>query len=376
MAVFPWLGPNDNPSLIAAERPLCKAAAARYTHRTMETPHRFINEIKAAETLDQVFLVSAKELRTTRKGDYYVTCTLCDKTGQLPARMWQANEAIFKAIGLDGFLHVKGRVEDYKGSLQFIIDACRPCPKDKVDLADYLAVTQRDVEAMWSELLDHLRGIKDRPLKLLIKQFVQDHDFVAAFKRAPAAMQMHHPFIGGLLEHTLNVVRAAKALLPMYPKLNADLVLAGAFFHDMGKMAELAAGTGVTYTDRGQLIGHITIAAIWLAARAAALAAETSEPFPHRTLALLQHIVLSHHGVYEYGSPKLPMVPEAYMIHYLDNLDAKMFMPVRDIEADPDTSSSFTSFSRELGTRLYKRSSSLADKPKKGDDEGGPSLFE
>jgi 3'-5' exoribonuclease len=184
-------------------------------------------------------------------------------------------------------------------------------------------------------------------------------------------MQMHHPFIGGLLEHTLNVMRAVKKLLPMYPKLNADLVLAGAFFHDMGKMAELAAGTGVTYTDRGQLIGHITIAAIWLAQKAAAVAEETAEPFPRKALDLLQHIVLSHHGVYEYGSPKLPMIPEAYMIHYVDNLDAKMFMTVWDIENDPDAASSFTPYIRQLETRLYKRSAELAEP---GDDT--PSLFE
>ena len=165
----------------------------------MDTQRRFVNEIKAGETLDQVFLVTGKELRTTRKGDFYVTCTLSDKTGRLPARMWQATESIFTAIPSEGFLHVKGRAEDYKGSLQFIIDACRPFPREQVELDDFLAVTQRDVEAMWSELLEILRGVKDRPIRLLIKKFVEDSDFVASYKRAPAAMQMHHPFIGGLL---------------------------------------------------------------------------------------------------------------------------------------------------------------------------------
>jgi len=243
---------------------------------------RFVTELKAGETLDQVFLVSQKELRTTRTGDLYITCTLCDKTGQLPARMWQATENFFNSIPTDGFLHVKGRTEDYRGTLQLIIEACRPYPKDKVDLSDFLPVTQRDVEEMWAEVTEILRGVKNRHLRLLIKKFVEDADFVAAFKRAPAAMQMHHPFIGGLLEHTLNVLRAAKLLLPMYPKLNADLVLAGVFFHDMGKAAELYAGTSIGYTDRGQLVGHITIGAIWLAERADAVAEETSEPFPPR----------------------------------------------------------------------------------------------
>ena len=338
----------------------------------MDTQRRFINELRSGETLDQVFLVMQKELRTTRNGDPYVTCMLADKTGQLPARMWQATESIFEAIPADGFLHVKGRVEDYKGNLQMIIDACRPFSKDKVDLGDFLAVTSGDVEAMWAELLEILRAVRDKPLRQLIKKFVEDRQFVEAYQRSPAAMQMHHPFIGGLLEHTLSIARAAAVLLPMYPKVNADLVLAGVFFHDMGKMAELSAGLGVTYTDRGQLVGHITIGAIWLAEKAAALAEETGEPFPPKTLNLLQHIVLSHHGVHEYGSPKLPAIPEAFMIHYLDNLDAKMFMTLRSIEGDPDPGSSFTPYVRQLETRLYKRSGRLDG----GGDDQGPGLFE
>ena len=182
---------------------------------------------------------------------------------------------------------------------------------------------------------------------------------MTAFKRAPAAMQMHHPFVGGLLEHTVNVVRAAKTLLPLYPKLNADLVLTGAFFHDIGKAAELSAGTSIQYTDRGQLVGHITIAAIWIGEKAAAVAEDTGEPFPEKTLNLLQHIILAHHGQHDYGSPKLPMIPEACFIHYLDNLDAKMWIMANQIESDPDADSSFTSYNRQLEARLYKHSGEL-----------------
>ncbi len=342
----------------------------------MDTPRRYVSEMQAGEAVDEVYLVVDKELRTTRKGDPYLTVTLGDKTAKVPARMWQVNEQFFKSVPVEGFLHVKGRAEEYRGSLQVIIDACRPVPKDKVDVAEFVAVTDNDVEAMWAELLEHLRTVKTPPLRMLIKKFVEDADFVEAFQHAPAAMHMHHPFLGGLLEHTLNVTRAAKALLPMYPRLNDDLVLAGCFFHDMGKAAELHAGTAVTYTERGQLVGHITIAAIWLQQRAAAVAEETSEPFPRRLLDLLQHIVLSHHGVHEYGSPKLPMIPEAYFLHYLDNLDAKMFMTVRDIDADADPDGSFTSFSRELGVRLFKHSNAATDAPAGADDADGPTLFD
>lgn len=327
----------------------------------MDTQRLYINQLAAGMTIDQVFLVRDKDLRTTKNGDLYVMCTLCDRTGTLPARMWRASEAIFNSIPADGFLHVKGRCEDYRGNLQFIIDACRPYAADKVDLADFLATTSRDVEQMWSDLLEMLRAIEDKHIRLLMKEFIEDTDFVAAFKRSPAAMQMHHPFIGGLLEHTVGVVRAATAILPMYPTLNADLVLAGCFLHDAGKAAELSPKPGFSYTDRGQLVGHITIAAIWIAEKAAAVAAETGEPFPQRLIDVLQHVVLSHHGCHDFGSPKLPAMPEAFFIHHLDNLDAKVWMTANAIDSDPDAESNFTPYLRAIETRVYKRSGQWND---------------
>jgi len=315
---------------------------------------RFIDQLMPGETLNQVFCVRDKDLRTAKSGDLYVACTLADKTGTIPARLWQASESIYNSIPADGFLLVKGRSEDYKGNLQLIIDACRPVKPDSVDIDDFLPVTKHDVEKMWQELLEILRAIKDKQLRMLIKKFVEDRDLVAAFQRSPAAMQMHHPFIGGLLEHTLNVARAAKALLPLYPELNADLVLAGVFLHDIGKTAELTSGTAINYTDRGQLVGHITIAAIWTQQKAAEAGSALGEPFDARTLNLLHHIILSHHGVHEFGAPKLPAIPEAFFIHYLDNLDAKMYMTLHAIAADPDAAASFTSYLPQLETRVYK----------------------
>jgi len=329
----------------------------------MATDRLFVDQLTPGKALDQVFVVRDKDLRTTKSGSLYVQCTLCDKSGAVPARLWQASEAIYNAIPVEGFLQVRGRTEDYRGTLQLIIEGCRPVSADQVNLEDFIATTDRDVEQMWADLLEILRKIQDKHLRLMVKKFVQDAELVDAFKRAPAAMQMHHPFIGGLLEHTHNVVRAADALLKMYPKLNADLVLAGAFLHDVGKAAELTGGTSIQYTDRGYLIGHITIAAVWIQQKADEIAQETAQPFPPRTLDLLQHIILSHHGVHEYGTPKLPMIPEAYFIHYLDNLDAKAFMTVRDIEADTDPRASFTSYNRELGTKLYKYSRDLSKPP-------------
>jgi len=313
----------------------------------------FIEQLKNGQAVDQVFLVRDKDLRVARNGSKYITCTLCDKSGLLQARMWQVADTFYESIPVEGFLHVKGRIEDYKGVRQAVIDACRPVPADSVKLDDFIAVAPRDVEEMWTELLEALRQVRNKHLRLLIKKFVEDKDIVAAFKRAPAAMQMHHPFVGGLLQHTLNLIDACQRLLPMYPKLHADLVLTGAFLHDVGKAAELRADTAVQYTERGQLVGHITIGAVWVAEKAAKIS-EEGEPFPPRLLDLVQHIVLSHHGLREFGSPVLPAIPEAFFIHYLDNLDAKMFMTLHDIEADKDPHTAFTPYNRQLETYLYK----------------------
>ena len=327
----------------------------------MNTERRFISDLTPGEALDQVFLVRDKDLRTTKTGSLYVVTTLADRTGALNGRLWQASEAIYNSIPVDGFLHVKGRTEDYKGALQFIIDGCRPYGADKVDLSDFIRTTPNDIEAMWAELLEIMRDIQNEQLRHLIKKFVEDPKLTAAYKRAPAAMQMHHPYVGGLLEHTLGVARAAKALLPLYPQLNADLLLAGVFLHDIGKTAELTAATAIHYTDRGQLVGHIVIAAVWIQEKAALVAEETGEPISPRTINLLQHLVLSHHGVYEYGSPKLPAIPEAFALHYLDNLDAKTWMTTNAIDADTDPATSFTSYLPQLETRVYKHSHDLTD---------------
>jgi len=331
-----------------------------------------VKDLAAGQTVDQVFAVRTKELRTTKTGDYYISATLGDATGGLAGRMWQASEAIFQSIPAEGFLHVKGRVEDYRGTLQLVIDACRPVSAEKVDLKHFVPVAETNVDEMWAELLEILRDVKNKHLKRLIKKFTEDKPLVAAIKKAPAAVQMHNPYVGGLVEHTLQVTRATKCLLPLYPKLSADLTLTGAFLHDLGKAAEITGGLANRYTDRGMLVGHITIAAIWVQDKARRIEEEFGEPFPKRLVNLLQHILLSHHGIHEFGSPKLPAIPEAFFLHFLDNLDAKMYMTTHQIEADPDKNSSFTAYNHQLGTRLYKHS-----QPPDGDedDEAG-SLFE
>jgi 3'-5' exoribonuclease len=317
--------------------------------------HRFINELKPGEQLaDQVFLIQSKDLRSTTQGSLYIHLVLTDRTGQVLARIWQASKEMFNTIPEGGFLRIRGRTENYKGTLQFIVEGLQPIRPEDVDLADFLPCTERDVEEMWERTKAILRNIKDRHVLLLVKQFIQDDALMAGFKRAPAALQMHHSYLGGLLEHTLNVLELGALVAPRYPSLSQDLVLAGIFLHDLGKTSELAHETNIAYTDSGQLVGHIVQCAIWLDEKVAAVEAETGEAFPREIRDALQHVVLSHHGKYEFGSPRLPATPEAMLVHLLDNIDAKLDQYLGAIESDPDEKSHWTQYVRPLETRIFK----------------------
>ncbi len=316
---------------------------------------RFIADLAAGENIEsQVFLVASKDLRTTTNGALYIHAVLTDRTGQIPARMWQASEVLYNTLPEGGFVELKGRAESYKGNMQFIIDAIRPVDQNTVEMGDFLPTTEHNIDAMWQRLLEILRGIENKDLQLLIKQFVADPDFVNRFKRSPAAANMHHAYIGGLLEHTLSLLEIARLVIPRYPDLNLDLVLTGLFFHDMGKIAELNCDTAFTYSNEGQLLGHINIAVNWIADKTKAVEAETGLPFPEELKWALQHIVLSHHGQYEFGSPKIPATPEAVAIHHLDNLDAKLNTYLGLIKSDRDAKSAWTNYNHLLGTKVYK----------------------
>lgn len=318
----------------------------------------FIADLKPGQLIDdQVFLIRSKDLRTTTQGGLYIHAVLADKTGELPARAWQANESMFNALPEGGLIRLKGRTESYKGSNQFIIDAIRPLdPGSGVDMAEFLPTTKLDVERMWGRLVEILRTIKNPHITALLAEFLEDEALVAAFKRSPAATNMHHAYLGGLLEHTLQLLEVATRVIPLYPKLSMDLVLGGLFLHDIGKTKEISCETSIGYSDDGQLIGHIALAAIWIDKKCDAVAAKTGKPFPDRIRWALQHIILSHHGKYEFGSPKLPAIPEAIAIHYLDNLDAKVNMFLSDIENDKDPNSRWTNFNRGLETKVFKPS--------------------
>lgn len=323
---------------------------------TPSKPRRYISELTPGEIIeDQVFLIGSKDLRTTSNGSLYIHCVLRDRTGQMLGRMWQATQPMYEKMPEGGFMRFKGRVENYKGSLQFIVDALQPADPSAIDPAEFMPQTTEDIPAMFERVKTILRTIKDPSLIALMKAFVSDEELMAKFCKAPAAIQNHHAYLGGLLEHTLNVMELALLAIPRYPALSRDLLLAGTFLHDIGKSAELGYDTNFVYTNEGQLVGHIVQAVVWIERKVQDVEAETRQPFPPDLKASLEHIVLAHHGQYEFGSPKLPATLEAIAIHHLDNLDAKLNMYLNKIEADPDPASDWTQYIHSLGTKIFKK---------------------
>ncbi|HNQ24368.1 MAG TPA: HD domain-containing protein [Phycisphaerae bacterium] len=316
---------------------------------------RFVAELGAGERIDdEVYLVQSKDLRTTTQGSLYIHAVLADKTGQIPARVWQATEAMFNGMPEGGFLRVKGRTEAYKGNLQFIIEAIRVADSATINLADFLPRTTGDVDKMYARLGEILRGIKQPDLAALVEELLADAVLMERLRTAPAAIGLHHAFVGGLLEHTLHLLEVALRVIPLYPKLSLDLVLMGLLLHDIGKTVELSYTTNLAYSDAGQLLGHITQGVLLIERKVDAVAARTGRPFPDELRWALQHIVLSHHGQYEFGSPKLPAFPEAVAIHYLDNMDAKVNLYLTEIANDRDPAGHWTNYNRAVETKIYK----------------------
>ena len=317
--------------------------------------HQFINELEPGRQLaDQVFMIASKDLRTTNNGSLYIHVVLADKTGQLLSRMWQATEEQYKMMPEGGFMRFRGRTESYKGNLQFIIDGINEIDPSEVSIADFLPATDEDVDEMWERVKVILRTIKDPDLLQLIKCFVEDEALVSKLKRAPAAMTMHHAYVGGLLEHTLSLLELAQVIIPRFPRLSLDLVLAGLFLHDIGKTEELEFDTNFKYSDQGQLLGHIFHCVMWIEEKAKKIEQDTGKVFPQDKKWVLQHVILSHHGEYEFGSPKLPAMPEAIAVHYIDNLDAKIHQCLAAIDKSKDEDSNWTEYVRALERKIYK----------------------
>jgi 3'-5' exoribonuclease len=263
------------------------------------------------------FAAVSKQVRTNREGGRYFALSLGDRTGQINGRMWEIDDAGEFVVG--DVVKVRGEVGRFNERLQIKVDKIRRATDGEYEPGDFVPQSTRDIGEMWAELCDWVSSLRDPDLKALLEAFLNDAELARALKEAPAAKGLHHAWIGGLLEHMLSLMGMCELAARHYPEVNRDLLLTGVVLHDIGKLRELRWGTSFEYTMEGQLLGHITIGIGMIEQKIAGI-----PNFPAAKRLLVEHLVLSHHGEYEYGSPKLPMTAEAIVLHYLDNLDAKM----------------------------------------------------
>ncbi len=321
---------------------------------------RFVSQLAHQEPVDQVFLASEKQLRPNRNGNLYLQIDLSDRSGSISARMWNASEQDYRAFENGDFVRVEGSTQLFQGTIQLIATSiCRAQPSE-IDAEDFLNLDTKAIDQLVGRITTHLRRLADPQLKTLGECFLMDEEFMRKFCRAPAGVKNHHAYLGGLLEHVVGLMDLSRRLDGLYPALNTDLLVMGAFLHDMGKIDELAYEREFSYTDEGQLIGHLVMAVGILDRKIAEAEKLSGETFPQELALRLKHMIVSHHGQYEFGSPKLPMTLEAVALHQLDNLDAKLHAFQQLMVDDPNIDSSWTNFHQNLGRKLYKGAAPLA----------------
>jgi len=322
------------------------------------TGRRFIADLQGSERIEGLFSISNAQLGRTRQDKAYLRCLVGDRTGELPGRMWSIDENTFRRLPTEGFVWLEGETQPYQGELQLIIHSIDPCEPTPEQMAELLPHTKNDIGAMFAELEQFLGTLEHPAMRALAATYMADEMLMSQFRLAPAAKSMHHAYLGGLLEHTLNLLRLADRICPLYPKINRDLVMMGLFLHDLGKTRELVYDRAFGYSDRGELVGHIVEGAIMLHDKAHQMMSTTGQRLPGATLMVLQHIILSHHGIPEYGAAKIPATPEAILVSMLDNLDAKTTIALDaarpDRAAAAELGGNFTQKQWALDTKLYR----------------------
>jgi 3'-5' exoribonuclease len=308
----------------------------------------FVTDLLSEQTITSFFLVHEKELRNTREGRAYLRLELGDRSGTIEARMWDQFENVAKDINRDDFVKVQARVELYRNRPQLAVQQVRLAKPEEIDLADYLPHTTADVEKMYAELRGYAESISNPWLKQLTLSMIADPEIARCYKRAPAAKVMHHAYLGGLLEHVISLCGMARRVAAHYPELDVDLLLTAAILHDVGKLEELCYERAIGYTTPGQLLGHIV-----MELETVTRAIDKIEGFPAPLKTVVQHLLISHHGQYEFGSPKLPMIREAMVFHYLDDLDSKL-AAVRVALASPSGDDEWSAYSSALGRKFLK----------------------
>ena len=281
---------------------------------------KYIKEYKDGDRMLGIYLCKHKVSAVTKNGKPYDSLILQDKTGTVDAKVWDPNHAGIAEFDSLDYIEVHGDITCFQGALQVNVKRVRKCQESEFDPADYLPVSKYNIEDMYAELLVYIDKVKNPFLNELLQDFfVADQDFITLFKKSSAAKTVHHGFVGGLLQHTLSVVRLCEFYCQAYPKLNRDLLISAAICHDIGKVKELSLFPQNDYTEEGQFLGHIVIGTEMVSERIRKIPG-----FPVLLASELKHCILAHHGEYEFGSPKKPAIMEALALNFADNTDAKL----------------------------------------------------
>ncbi len=315
---------------------------------------RFVDLLEDGETINEVFLLTDRQLRANRNGDMYLLTQMQDRTGSVSGLLWNVNETTVAHINAGDYVRAKGKAQLFQGNLQVILNKLEVVELSSIDTDDFIPQPKAETGAHLLRLKEILFGLKDENLKALAEAFFSDAEITDGLTRAPAGIRLHHAFHGGLLEHILNLSETALRIEDLYPNINFELLLMGIFLHDLGKLWELSYDTSFAYTDEGQLIGHLVIGVEVLNKKILLAEQITGRVFPSETALRLKHMIVSHHGSYEFGSPKLPMTPEAIALHLLDNLDAKTNEFHALIDSDLNSSSNWTPYQNTMQRKLFK----------------------
>ena len=318
-------------------------------------PRTFVRDLADGDSVDEVFLLADKQLRANRNAELYLLATLRDRSGVISGLMWNVTEERLQHISAGDVVHVKGKVQLYQGSLQMIVTRIELAPRGEFDVDDFRAQPHANVGPLLERLQELLASVSADSLRVLAECFLSDGELMEAVCGAPAGVRAHHAFQGGLIEHVVSMLNIADHLCGLYPQLNRDLLLLGVFLHDLGKVRELSWDPALAYTDEGQLLGHMNIAIEILNDKIQdARGRLGGRELEAEHVLRLKHMILSHHGALQHGSPRVPMTPEAIVLHHIDNLDAKLHEFTRSIEDDVNRDSAWTPYSPRIDRKLFK----------------------
>jgi 3'-5' exoribonuclease len=326
----------------------------------------FVNEIKENDKVESIFLVKQKSISFTKAGNPYLNLTMIDKTGEVNGKVWEQAEKLAKLFQKDDFIKIKSTAVTYQNSLQLNISSIIPLSPSEIDITNFLPQAKNDIEQTFLKLKAIIEEVSNAHLKKLLDLFIADNQLIKLFKLAPAAKKMHHVYLGGLLEHTLSLSNLILQISKHYEGLNVDLLLTGGILHDIGKIHELTYSRSFDYSDSGRLIGHITLGVEMINEKIRLI-----PDFPQELAVELRHLIISHHGEYQYGSPKRPKTLEAFILYYLDDLDAKVEEIQSFIQREEENQTKCAGYHQMLERFIYKTLDSKDHKDSESKQEEG-----